>query len=212
MVIIIFKYPKNVTEEDIAFIKSLVDTVEKELIANSDELLNLIDVNSFARFFVVNELLANWEPNLFYYLSSRESKLRIGPLWDFEWSLGLAENGNPDNEWGWFFPPKKPSVETKIWENKNYFTYLINSRVFKDAVKSIWNCLRSQKEEILQEISMLANSVKYSQKDNFNKWPILGTYTSVQLVTFDTWDEEVKYVCDYLAARFDWFDTYIKAL
>ncbi len=207
-----FKYPKIETEEEISFIKSYVDVFEKELLANSSEVFNLIDVDSFAKFFVVNELLANWEPNLYYYLPSRDDKLYMGPFWDFEWSLGLAENGNPENEWGWFFPPQKPSVQTKIWENKNYFSYLICYPEFISAVKRAWNGLKPQKEDILQNVSLLADAVKYSQLKNFKKWPILGTYTSVQLVAFDTWEEEVKYVHDYLTARFDWLDTYINAL
>ena len=207
-----FKYPKICTDGNVSFIKKYIDNIERELLYNDPDIFNSIDVKSFARFFIVNELLANWEPNLYYYLPSHNSKLQIGPLWDFEWSLGLAENGNPDNEWGWFFPPKEPSFESKIWEKKKYFSYLIKKKVFIDTVKSIWDELKKQKNDILNNIISSAEIIRHSQQDNFNKWPILGTFTSVQLIAFNTWDEEVFYLYNFMNARFDWFDGYLNEL
>lgn len=207
-----FKYPKLCNLGDLSYIKNYLDYFERKLNMGADEIEQIIDIDSFARFFIVNELLCNWEPNLYYYLPSRKGKLTMGPLWDFEWSLGLAENGNPNNEWGWYFPPIVPNPERRIWENRKYFTQLIKNKTFINSVKEQWNGIYSQKTKIIERANELAKIIQYSQCDNFLKWNILGSYTSVQLVAFDTWAEEVDYMTKFLNKRFDWCDKYICGL
>ena len=84
-----------------------------------------IDVEVFAKWFLVQELIANLEPNMYYVLPSRGAKLQIGPVWDAEWSLGLAYR--EDEYAGWAGLPTQPDRFQAIWSKWKYF-----GRMFED--------------------------------------------------------------------------------
>lgn len=163
-----------------------------------------IDAESFARWYLVQELLGNIDTNPYYVLRSRGAKLQMYPVWDSEWSLGLADEGG--DYYGWAMPPAKPNLERSYWRNKLYFGRLISDPYFAELLCAEWARLKPQLPELRRRIAETAESLTYAQARNFRNWPVLGSYLAVGLVAFDTWREEVDYADEVLMRRAEWLD------
>ena len=77
-----FKYPEsvNLDEGRLKSISAYIGRMESTLSAgNADDYL---DLDSFARWYIVVELLGVYDPNIFYVLRTKGEKLTMGPVWD----------------------------------------------------------------------------------------------------------------------------------
>ena len=212
-----FKYPNadkgNIVrgDDNYSFIKSYVDNLERALLAIPDDCetyKKFIDIDSFAKWFVAAEVMGNWEPNLYYVLPSKQDKLKMYPMWDAEWSLGLASKGNDAHPYGWFFPPFEPTANVDIWKNRKYFEYLFKDPEFEKAVKDNWNSFVTKIPEVKTAIKNTRDSMVYSQKANFELWDILDKYVSVGLIALGSWDAEVDYAFSFLDRRIDFMNSH----
>lgn len=213
-----FKYPKvNRENNDSRYIQSYIDNLEDALLQLKDDVNNsyvfeLIDIVSFAKWHIVSEITGNLDPNIYYTLPSRGGKLKMGPIWDAEWSLGLACKGNPNNPYGWFFwssqhAPMGPMEE--FWNKEGYFKYLFSSPIFKECVKAQWsNCKESLKEKQCY-LKNLASSLLFTQHHNFERWPMLDEHSGGTLIICGGWKEEVDYVERWLSDRIEWFNDFV---
>ena len=169
-----------------------------------------IDVETFAKWFLVQELIANLEPNMYYVLPSREARLQIAPVWDAEWSMGLAHREDEYAGWAWL--PTQPDRYKAIWSSWKYFGRLFEDSYFVDAVRNEWAALEPQIPEFQSRMKKVADNISEAQVMNFQKWPILDRYISVGLVRFGSWEKEVEYVEKFFADRVDWLDAWLSSL
>lgn len=215
-----FKYPDpdgGIAEGDDNFnyISNFMNELEKSLYSykyKDPEIgyRHYIDSRSFARWYILMELLGNVDPNRFYVMEERGAKLEMYPAWDAEWSLGLANIGNGGV---WIKNEGVPMPYDKAFhKGVDYFVRLLQDPNFKADVKYEWNIIKSKIPEALSKLQSLRNSLCKAQEKNFTRWPILGTYQSVETVTFDTWEEEADFVFDYFNLRYSWFDSYVEKM
>lgn len=175
---------------------------------NPDEYKTYIDVQSFAKWYLAQEILYNCDPNRFYILPSRSEKMMMYPMWDSEWSLGLAVK-DPI----WRLPPFEPTPKESMWPSMYYFKYLFKDPLFVKEVKNEWDSFRIHKEDLLHKIDSVSNTIVYTQAANFEKWPIIGKRTNdVQLIVLDSWEAEKNYVMGFLSERLEWINEYITGL
>lgn len=162
-----------------------------------------IDAESFALWYLVQETLGNIDTNPYFVLASRSDKLMVYPVWDFEWSLGLAAAGQN----GWALPPATSPVAQFYWRHNVYYDQLFNDPFFAGLVKEGWQQMKTEWLPALEKkITALEEELRYAQKENFNRWQILGKYISVGLVNFPTWEEETAYAKNFLKERTAWLD------
>ena len=218
-----FKYPKldepgavEANGENIEFITNYVNRIEDSLNlleedANDLTYTTYIDAEAYAKWYIVAELTGNLDPNLFYVLPSRNSKMKMMPMWDSEWSLGLACKGNRVNPYGWYFYPNhEPMNPTEeFWKLHLCFKYLLKSPAFLDSVKKIWSESKPRIQDAQMKLKEIGRSLEYAQKVNFEKWPILDKYLGGTLIVCGGWSNEVEYVEQWLDQRVQWFDGYI---
>ncbi len=87
-------YPNNVSQNDIDILTSKIDSFEKVLFSDDPEVFktykDFIDVESFYDYFIMNELLLNYDAgfNSTYFHSDYTGKIIMGPIWDFDESAG----------------------------------------------------------------------------------------------------------------------------
>lgn len=216
-----FKYPDADDgaivsgDDNYTFITSFFADLESALnniSLNPDAVSTKVDYTSFAKWYLIQELTGNWEPNRFYVLESRASKLKMYPAWDPEWSMGLARNDNPNNPDGWYFPPVQPDNEVVIWRTRQYYTWLFNDPAFISALKSEWSLMKPKLGFVSDRINEVKAEIKLAQKDNFEKWPTLDKCYGAALVALGSWEAEVDYVNDFFTNRINWMDNYINSL
>lgn len=209
-----FKYPKadagDIIEgdENYVFIKDYINKMELALlnIEKSDDYKKYVDIESFAKYFVVGETTGNINPNRFYVLHDKNSKLEAYPFWDAEWSFGLGRL--IDNNWKKYPYPPMP-VNEPFYENYRYFKYLVKSQDFRSEVIKVWTLYKESVPGVLAQLKSIRESLIYAQEDNFRKWDVLGVYLDESLVAFDTWEEEIEYIDNWYKGRMSWFEDYL---
>ena len=170
-----------------------------------------IDLHSFAKWFVAQEAIANWDPNMYFVMKSKVDKLEMGPFWDAEWCLGLADWNDKD---GWLFAPNLPRVDAMIWGIRGdyYFKYMLKDLDFVRLLQEEWESFKIKIPIIKEKIRQESSFIKYSQQRNFKKWPILDEYVRVGLVALGDWQLEVDYTLNFFDQRVKWCDEYFNKI
>lgn len=104
--------PEEMTEGEYDYISAYLNSTSWsiESAEYSDDYTNYIDVESFAKLFIMNEISndpdANRLSSFYYKEDENNSKLTAGPVWDFDWAYGVdARSGEirvSGFEDGWF--------------------------------------------------------------------------------------------------------------
>lgn len=90
---------------------------------------------------------------------------------------------------------------------------MFDDPAFVKKVKDRWNLLKgTQINSLYTFINETGVYLKYSQKENFNKWGVLYNYTWPNPVALGSYDSEVQYMKDWLSQRINWMDTEINKL
>ena len=209
-----FKYPDNgdIDNGDLnyTYIKDFIDSFENALYGSDFKdpdkgYRKYIEPRSFAKWYLLQEISDNWEPNPFYVLQTRGALLEAGPTWDAEWSFGLSRQ----DQNGWMTPPAQPDPESGHWHQTTYLRNLFEDPYFVDIVREEWSKLKPKLQQVHEEMATLAESLDAAQKYNFKLYPILGTVPELGLVCFGNWKDEVAYADDYLTKHAAWFDSWI---
>jgi hypothetical protein len=88
---------------------------------------------------------------------------------------------------------------------------------FQAALKTRWNALFTTQIQLLpQRIYPTVDSIARSRYTNFLTWDVIGHnqewYTTPEVLAAVTYEEQVKFLYDYLSARIAWLNTTINAL
>ena len=145
--------PINVTAAQNTYIKGQFDNLQTAATANNVSLLNgyttVIDVPSFVDFMVSNEYFANvdgYQLSTFFH-KDRNGKLRAGPIWDFNLTLGndLFQYGynrsftntwqfnNGDNEGAKFWKDLFNNPEFKCYFARRWFDLTASGKILNQT-------------------------------------------------------------------------------
>ena len=212
---LIHVYPKGreMSPAQKAWIQAYVDAFESAL-AGKDfadpkhGYAKYIDVDSFIDHFIINELFKNTDGfrNSTYMYKDRNGKLKMGPVWDFNLSMG-----NTVFYRGW---------ETDTWlidTNPVPFWWgrLLMDENFKRRLVKRWKTFRKNElatSELLDEIDRTAEYLSEAQERNFQKWRVLGYRVFGNPGPYlPTYEQEVQQLKIWLQARLAWMDARIHA-
>jgi len=203
--------PKEVeiTAPQAAWIKAYLDGFETALYGPdfADPVLGYapyIDPGSFIDHHILVEVTKNIDG---YRLSTfmfkdRNSKLNMGPIWDYNLSLG---NANYLQGWlpqGWYYA---------LISSGNYPWYgrLFQDEAFSLAYADRWYALRRNEfrtEKMLGDVDGYATLLDESKDRNFVRWPILGVYVWPNWFIANTFQEEIDWMKGWLEDRLLWMD------
>lgn len=188
-----FKNPDpedELSDDQWHYIKNYVDEFESALASETftnpqNGYPSYIDEWSFARWFVFQNILANMDTNVYLIKEDMgDSKLAMGPVWDFEWSVGI----------GWYDGARPRPANYYVWQtNVFYYDRLLQDPKFKAKVKELWNSL-AVTDDILQHIEETTQLIDKSQQLNFKRWDIMNTRVSVGGIPMGSYEKEVE--CD----------------
>ena len=157
-----------------------LDLIESEwnnfelLVVNEDfpnnNYLDYIDIESIAKYFIVNMLTSNEEinhPKSTYIHKELGGKYTMGPIWDFDWAYGFESTGQH------FVNPNKGL----FWLNSNssgttFFERLIlTDPKIKLLIKDYWSdFLNNHLEDLMAYINEQTFIMKGAKKRNLELW------------------------------------------
>jgi hypothetical protein len=207
-----FKNPEadDLTNEQLSYIKNYIN--EFESILDSDKYADqdnghqkYIDVDSFVKWFLFQQIIANMDTNVYLLKSdSIDSKLFMGPVWDFEWSMGI----------GWYYGSRPRPASYFVWRGDEfYYGKLIQYATFKDKLKQIWNeNHQSIQKELLLYMDSKKKEIMKSQELNFKRWDILRSWISVGGEPLGTFEKEVDCDKQFFINHMMWLEMAINGL
>lgn len=153
-----------------------------------------LDVEMFARFMLVNELVLNAElghpKSTFLYrenMNHISSQYTFGPVWDFDWGYGYEGTStycktNPE-EYYFDRHPKNPgrTFFMTLWETSDWIKY---------HYYHVWrNFMDNHLEELIDYVDDYHNFAKKSFRKNNSKWGDGANY-STNVTTMKSWLEQ----------------------
>ena len=159
-----------------------------------------IHAESFARWFLLQQMIANMDTNPYIIKEdmTANSKLSMGPVWDFEWSMGI----------GWYEGSRPRPPEYFVCYMDFYNHRLLQDAVFANQVKQMWEKYHNNvSSALLQHITDVQNEIMQSQKLNFERWDILNIRVSVGGIPLGSFENEVECDRQFFINRMNWLGT-----
>lgn len=174
---------------------------------------SLIDTDTFIDFMIANELPHNLDAyrlSTFFYKDrdSKDGRLKMGPIWDFNIAFGNANYCGGSNTAGWAMNfngvcPDHPAHVPFWWDR------LLQDSTFRKAASARWDELRKEilsDGHILATVDSLVNELRDAQVRNFQRWPILSTWVWPNSYVGGTYENEIKYLKTWITDRTRWLD------
>ncbi|MCG3121228.1 MAG: hypothetical protein ALAOOOJD_04234 [bacterium] len=170
-----------------------------------------LEVASCVDVFILNEISRNvdgYRLSAFMYKDrdSKNGKLTIGPIWDYDLAFGNADyyNGAKLYDWQVDFRVQSDSYQIPFWWQK-----LMQDSSFTKRINARWRELRKNILEVPRihaYIDSMAQLLDEAQQRNFARWPILGTYVWPNAFIGQTYAEELNYLKQWVNLRVLWMD------
>ena len=198
----------DLDSDEYNYIKDLLGDFEQSLFSSRflsevDGYANYIDIDSFVDWYLISEITKNVDSQSFssIFLNVMPGeKIKMGPLWDFDLSLGNVDYADSRYAEGWW-------VKYHPWYDR-----LFQDPDFVDQVKVRFAYFRANQDLILEKIDNYAEQLQWSQQENDDLWQTIGIYVWPNPVIFDTYQEEVDHMKMWFRNRMDWLDQEISYL
>ena len=209
---LIHVYPKGnqISAAQKAWIRNYMSAFESSLKApDRGEYVEYIHTDTFIDHFIINELFRNIDGfrNSTYMYKDRNTKLKIGPIWDFNLSMGNAYFNNGWETDGWLIHTNP----VPFWWDR-----LLTDENFKRKLVKRWRVLRKDElttSKLLEEIDQTAEYLSKAQSRNFERWPVLGvSVLGNPQSNPSTYEQEVHQLKTWLQERLEWIDAHIGSL
>ncbi len=165
--------------------------------ASLSDLKKYIDVDSFAKWYLVNEYMDNAESYVtswYWYCDGTSDVLHLGPAWDFDLSQGNDVNVNSTT-----------ILYGKV--NHGMFTWLFNNPAFSAYTKQLYNQYREIFRTLPSQVESWGNQYADAADSNYTRWQFLGKSNGKPSgKTFaSTYSGAVSELSSWLSARYSGF-------
>lgn len=170
-----------------ALVQYLYDTPSEDV--SLEVLSTMIDVESFAKYYLVNEYVLNKESfntSFYWYKDGPEDVIHLGPLWDFDTCMG-NDNSSYTESYGY---------------NHTLFHYLLAAPEFYQYTMEIMETHRAEFGGMSEMAETLKQQIADSAHMNYIRWDVLGYPNPKGGADFyPTFDEAVEAVQSWLEHR-----------
>jgi len=155
-------------------------------------LSSYVDMDSFARYYLVNEYTLNAETvctSNFYYMDGENDVIHAGPVWDFDTTMASQAMSS-----GAYY----------LSQNNPMYIRLTSYSEFRNLVIQIYYQNYDALAAMEPEVRSLTEQIRSSADMNYTRWNYLGK--GVKDVAFaETYQENVDNLCTWLHNRLNYF-------
>ncbi|MGN0503643.1 MAG: CotH kinase family protein [Ruminococcus sp.] len=238
---IVVKYPEYTSKNQIDFISQKWADAEA-LMYNKDatyeQLSAVIDVESFARMYLIQEFTKNLDGcATSFYVYYDEGRFHAGPVWDYDWTLGQYAktytdrvnqssvhnsyvNADPSNSDGWYMNSKTIygastlNAQAALCQNEAFWSAVKAewNENFYDAVKAFTTGTVTNTSGLTGTLAAFYDQVKYSTAMDETKWSIIANDPMASWGSNNTGnnhDEATVFLNNWIYDRQQWMDDYL---
>jgi hypothetical protein len=193
-------YPKeeNRTSAQLSFLRGHLDAFDRAVRGRTPTdpirgYSRYIDVESFVDFHMLNEFSKNPDGlRLSTYMHlPRNGKLTMGPIWDFDRTLGPDDDARAAN------PRGRSTVYNFSWWGR-----LFRVPDFKQEYTDRWQRWRETvmtQDNLFAIIDSMAGELEEAQERNFDRWNLVSGNGG--------WRREIQQLKSWVERRLEWFDS-----
>lgn len=163
-----------------------------------------IDEASAIDFALLNELFKNQDAfhASTYMALHRDGRLRLGPVWDFDISMGNSDYGRSRRLRGWM-------LSRRDWAERLY-----RDRLFTQRMADRWRTLRAAglRRDVLASVDRSRNQLRGAVTRNFQRWPVLDRRIWPNPRARGSYRAELRFLRSWLNRRIAWIDRNIGRL
>ena len=220
-----YHYPKpeDITTQQKNYIQNFINNFETRMYTATytDSVTgypSIIDIPSFVDNFLLNELCKNidaYRLSTFMYKDkdSKNPKLVMGPVWDYNIAWGNANYYDASLVYGWhisYLSTNLSFLQSDQFQVPFWWKKLIADTNFQKQYAARWFQLRQNEfsiSNIYKFIDSLKSVTDEARVRNYERWKILGTWIWPNYFVGETYDEEVDYLKNWINDRFTWMDS-----
>ena len=160
-----------------------------------NQMKSAMDLESFAAWYLVEDIMKNMDAQLHsscYMYIDGDDILHMGPVWDFDMSLGNA-NYNGVNA------PTGAYISTKRW-----FKYLFETEEFCQLVNDMLTAYKDELDAVPNYMDTYATMLERSQTFNFERWDILDIpvgWNPQNVIEANTYQKQIELMKDFYVER-----------
>lgn len=217
----VYPKPDSITNPQQQYLKSIVDAFEQKAASPDRDdpengLGKIIDYGSFADYHIIDELSKNvdgYRLSTYFHKDkdSRNSKIKAGPVWDFDIAFRNANYCDGNNTVGWALdfnevcPGQAAGLIPRFW-----YDIVREDSIFSDTLYCHWNALRQSvlhETNLFRIIDSISTLTAEARTRHFVRWPILGIYVwpNPQPIPPD-YPAEIASLKNWLQQRLRWLD------
>ena len=193
-------YPKeeNRSSSQLSFLRNHLDAFDRALRGRTPTdpvrgYPRYIDTESFSDFHMLNEFSKNPDGlRLSTYMHiPRNGKLTMGPIWDFDRTLGPDDDARAAN----------PNGRSSVY-NFSWWGSLFQVPDFKQIYTDRWQMWREEQmtqENLMGIIDSMAVELEEAQERNFDRWNLVNGTPG--------WRREISQLKSWVRQRLNWFDS-----
>jgi hypothetical protein len=210
--------PEDLTTQQSQYIQNFMYKAESSLVSSDfthpdSGYRKYFDAASMIDFFIANEVARNvdaYRLSAYFYKNrdSEGSKLIMGPLWDFNISMGNANYCNGELPEGWAYRFNS-YCGSHAWLVPFWWERLMEDSIFKNELKCRWKFLRQSTlstASLMGTVDSVAVLLNNAKQRNFQRWQILGKYIWPNKYIFSSYKEETDFLKQWLTERLKWLD------
>ena len=197
------RFPRGgaLTPERVDFAREFLEKVSRTIrFGEFDEILKLIDLETFVDFYIVQEFFKNPDAHgLSIFMHISDGRLFMGPVWDFDMAAGNSDSQMMGND------PQGLYVAVFNYWYRN----LMSRPEFFDAVATRWKNIRET--EITQIIAEIKNISSFRQSQferNFVRHPIPQSFLREDLRRITRFWGQIEFLTRWLEERATWLDNF----
>ena len=190
------KSPDEPSTKELEYIKSYVQNIENLLLAGDESYKDYIDLDSFAKQFLIDKIVLNpdaMKMSSFYYKEQNSDILKAGPLWDYDRAFGTS------------LPDYSASIESYPDSMNDWYMTLYQDEEFYNRLISYYEQLLPFLEDLLNNrIDEYVELVSSSVAMDITRRPIMSTQNT--MMSYGEYDSYVKYLKYFLANRLNYLN------
>lgn len=198
--------------EEFRYVENFINNCEQDLAnLDSEKYMQYLDIESMVDWYLNSELTKNPDASFFlsvYMNVSEDGKLYMGPLWDYDLSFGnqVYDDGNGSDN-GYVGFTIRNGDRSKIW-----LKAMFQNPEFIALLKSKMRVIAADEAKIMAYIDQKHQQLKTSAVYNDKLWNLMCIKGTSEANIIKAYDEQIKYLKDWLHGRIGWLSTNIEAL
>jgi len=189
-------FDDSVRLDKVSYIKTFINTLELTLNSHSYDML--VDMDVLIDYFIIYELFKAVDigySSVYSYKRDSNSKLMMGPIWDFDISLGNGDYFDSSYQGYW--------VDYNDW-----FRILLTNEAFEARYIERFNeVIDVYFDDLIEILDQSYDGIKEAAQRNFTRWTILDEYVwpnPPAMVNIHTHLGQVEYIRSFLINRSAW--------